>query len=345
VQDQTGEDQMTRRNLITDIPGLAIGNAHDAKLASGVTVALFDEPVVASVSVLGGASAGRDLGCLEPDATVERIDAIVLSGGSGYGLDAASGVQAWLRERGRGFRIREALIPIVPQAICFDLLNGGDKAWGRYPPYRDLGLAACENGSRDFELGSIGGGHGATTVDLKGGLGSASARTASGFAVGAIAIVNSIGSAVIGGGPHFWAGGLEEGDEFGGLGLPARITSDQRRARWKGGPQPGTTIALVVTDAALTKPQAKRLAINANDGLARALRVTHAPFDGDTVFAAATGTRELEDPVNDFTDICTTAADCLARAIARGVYEATALPFERALPAWRDLFVRRGLGG
>jgi L-aminopeptidase/D-esterase-like protein len=333
---------MKRRNLITDIPGLSIGNAHDARLASGVTVALFDEPVVASVSVLGGASAGRDLGCLEPDATVERIDAIVLSGGSGYGLDAASGVQAWLRERGRGFRIRNAIIPIVPQAICFDLLNGGDKEWGRYPPYRELGFVACEDASREFTLGSIGGGYGATTVDLKGGLGSASARTASGFTVGAIVIVNAIGSAVIGGGPNFWAGGLEEGDEFGGLGLPARITPDQRHPRWKGGPQPGTTIALVVTDAVLTKPQAKRLAVNANDGLARALRVTHAPFDGDTVFAAATGARALVDPVNDFTDICTAAADCLARAIARGVYEATALPFEGALPAWGDLFGRRG---
>jgi L-aminopeptidase/D-esterase-like protein len=331
---------MTRRNLITDIPGLTIGNAHDAKLASGVTVALFDKPAVASVSVLGGASAGRDLGCLEPDATVERIDAIVLSGGSGYGLDAASGVQAWLRERGRGFKIRDVIIPIVPQAICFDLLNGSDKEWGRYPPYRDLAFAACEDASRDFTLGSTGGGYGATTVDLKGGLGSASALTASGFTVGAVVVVNAVGSAVIGGGPHFWAGGLEEGDEFGGIGIPQKITSDQRRARWKGGPQPGTTIALVATDAALTKPQAKRLAINANDGLARALRVTHAPFDGDTVFSAATGARKLSDPVNDFTDICATAADCLARAIARGVYEATALPFARALPAWRDLFGR-----
>lgn len=332
---------MTRQNLITDIPGLAIGNAHDSKLASGVTVALFDERVVASISVLGGASAGRDLGCLEPDATVERIDAIVLSGGSGYGLDAAGGVQAWLRDRGRGFRIRDAVIPIVPQAICFDLLNGGDKAWGRYPPYRDLGFAACEDASRDFTLGSIGGGFGATTVDLKGGLGSASSVTASGFTVGAIVIVNAIGSAVIGGGPHFWAGGLEEDDEFGGLGLPVQITPEQRRARWKGGPQPGTTIALVATDALLTKPQAKRLAINANDGLARALRVTHAPFDGDTIFAAATGERAMSDPVNDFTDICTTAADCLARAIARGVYEATELQFAGALPAWGDLFGRR----
>ncbi len=330
-----------RRNLITDIAGLKVGNAHDGRLASGVTVALFDEPAIASVSVLGGAPAGRDLGCLEADATVERIDAIVLSGGSGYGLDAASGVQAWLRERGRGFRIRDAVIPIVPQAICFDLLNGGDKGWGRFPPYRDLGFTACEKASLDFPLGSIGGGYGATTLDLKGGLGSASARTASGFTVGAIAVVNAVGSAIIGSGPHFWAGGLEEGDEFGGLGLPRRIPEDQRRPRWKGGPQPGTTIALVATDAALTKPQAKRLAIAANDGLARALRVTHAPFDGDTIFSAATGKRPLGDPANDLADICATAADCLARAIARGVYEATALPFEGAQSAWGDLFTRR----
>ncbi|TVR06092.1 MAG: peptidase S58 family protein [Salinarimonadaceae bacterium] len=332
---------MTLLNLITDVSGLAIGCAHDERLASGVTVALFDEPATASVSVLGGAPAGRDLGCLEPEASVERVDALVLSGGSGFGLDAASGAQAYLRERGRGFPVGNVVVPIVPQAICFDLLNGGAKDWGRFPPYRDLAFAACERADRAVPLGTAGAGYGATTVDLKGGQGSASAVTPSGHVVGALAIVNAVGSAVIGGGPHFWAGWLEEGAEFGGLGWPAHVPPQARAPRWKGGPQPGTTIAIVATDAALTKAQAKRVAIAANDGLARALRVTHAPMDGDTIFAAATGAKPLNDPIGDLTLICAAAADVLARAIARGVYEAHALPFPGALPSWSDLFARR----
>lgn len=332
---------MALLNLITDVRGVAIGCAQDERLASGVTVALFDEPATASVSVLGGAPAGRDLGCLEPEASVARVDAIVLSGGSGFGLDAASGAQAYLRERGRGFRVGTVVVPIVPQAICFDLLNGGDKDWGRFPPYRDLAFTACERASRTVPLGSTGAGYGATTVDLKGGQGSASAVTPAGHVVGALAIVNAVGSSVIGGGPHFWAGGWEEGDEFGGLGWPAHVAAQARAPRWKGGPQPGTTIAIVATDAALTKAQARRVAIAANDGLARALRVTHAPMDGDTVFAAATGAKALGDATNELTMICAAAADVLARAVARGVYEASALPFPGALSAWSDLFSRR----
>jgi D-aminopeptidase len=327
------------RNSITDVPGLRVGNAHDPTLASGVTAVLFDEPVTASGAVLGGAPAHRDTACLEPDAAVERVDAMVLSGGSGFGLDAASGVQALLRERGRGFPVGPARVPIVPQAICFDLLNGGDKNWGRYPPYRDLGYAAAENAGTEFALGSTGAGHGATTLDLKGGLGSASARTESGFVIGALVVVNAIGSAVIDGGPHFWAGAWEENAEFGGLGLPSRFTPAMRKLDWKGrlAPQPGTTIAIVATDAMLTKGMAKRLAITSHDGLARALRLTHALYDGDTVFAAATGRLALRDPVADLIEICALAADCLARAIARAVFEASALPFAGALPAWRDL--------
>jgi L-aminopeptidase/D-esterase-like protein len=326
------------KNLITDVPGVLVGNAHDERLASGVTVALFEEATVASVAVLGGAPAGRDLECLEPERSVHGVDAIVLSGGSGFGLDAASGVQARLREMGRGFAVRSARVPIVPQAIVFDLLNGGDKDWGRYPPYRELGHAAASVAGSDFDLGTAGGGYGAQTVDLKGGLGSASATTEAGFVVGALAVVNAAGSAVVGAGPHFWAAPFEEGDEFGGLGLPARLTSDMRRLAWKRGLPPSTTIALVATDAALSKAQAKRLAIAAHGGLAKGLRLSHAPSDGDAVFAAATARRPLRDQMSDLTEIGAVAADCLARAIARGVYEATALPFPGALPAWRDLF-------
>jgi L-aminopeptidase/D-esterase-like protein len=325
------------RNLITDIAGLRVGHAADTTLASGVTVALFDEPTVLSCAFFGGAPGTRETDLLEPHCLVPGAHAVVLSGGSAFGLDAASGVQAFLRERGIGFAVGTARVPIVPQAIVFDLLNGGDKNWGRYPPYRELGFAAAEAAGRDFTLGSVGGGAGATTANLKGGLGSASAVTAMGYTVGALAIANSIASAVIGRGPHFWAGGLEEDAEFGGLGLPARIAPEMRALTWKAGPQPSTTIALVATDAQLDKAQAKRLAIAAHGGLAKALRFAHAIYDGDTVFAAATGAQPLA-AESDLVEIAAIAGDCLARAIARGIYEATALHGPDAQPAWRDLF-------
>src|SRR6476660_6537251 len=199
------------RNLITDIPGLAVGHAEDAALGSGSTVVVFDAPVVASVDVRGGGPGTRESALLDPAMTVERIDAIVLSGGSAFGLDAASGAQAWLREQGRGFQVREARVPIVPAAILFDLLSGGDKNWGRYPPYRELGYAATTAAATDFALGSVGAGMGANTADLKGGIGSASAQPRDGITVGALAVVNAAGSAVIGGGPHFWAAPYERG--------------------------------------------------------------------------------------------------------------------------------------
>lgn len=331
------------RNLITDVAGLRVGNAHDAALASGVTVALFDEPAVASYSVMGGAPGTRDTDLLEPDKVASSVNAIVLSGGSAFGLDAASGVQAYLRERGIGFAVGPALVPLVPQAITFDLLNGGNKDWGRYPPYREMGYEAAQNAGIDFDLGTAGGGYGATTVDLKGGLGSASAVTGSGHTVGALVIVNALASTLVGDGPHFWAGAFEEGDEFGGLGHPGMVTREMRRLDWKGrgrdaAPPTSTTVALVATDAVLTKAQAKRLAIVAHDGLAKALRFAHALYDGDTIFSAATGRKPLKDEAGDLIEIGATASDCLARAVARGVYEATALPFPGALPAWRDRF-------
>jgi L-aminopeptidase/D-esterase-like protein len=252
-------------------------------------------------------------------------------------------VQAWCRENGRGLPVRGTIVPITPSAILFDLLNGGDKEWGRYPPYRELGYEAAARAASEAglspALGSVGGGLGATTFDLKGGTGSASALTSTGHTIAALALVNSIGSAVMAGGPFFWAAPFEEGAEFGGRGLPARITPEMRRVAWKGGPDPATTIALVATDAILTKAEAKRLAIVAQGGLAKALRLSFASRDGDTVFAASTGYRPLG-TADDFIELGAVAADCLARAIARGVYEATALPFPGALPAWRDLFGR-----
>ncbi|WP_183855407.1 P1 family peptidase [Prosthecomicrobium pneumaticum] len=330
------------RNLVTDVPGVLVGSAEDRQGATGVTAVVFEEPAVASIAVLGGAPGLRDTGLLEPEMTVERVDAILLSGGSAFGLDAAGGAMAALAARGRGFAVGPARVPIVPQAILFDLLNGGDKPWARgeggAPPYRALGAAAVEAAGLAFALGTAGAGFGATTLDLKGGLGSASAVLGDGVRVGAVVAVNAVGSAVIGGGPHFWAAPYERGAEFGGLGWPAAIPAAALAPRFKGGPGANTTIALVATDAVLTKAQAKRLAIAAHDGFARALRPAHAPLDGDVVFSAATGRRPLADPVFGLAELCLAAADCLARAIARGVHAATALDRPGAQPAWRDRF-------
>src|SRR6516225_6908326 len=199
------------KNLITDIAGLRVGHADDARLASGVTAIVFDKPVVAAIDVRGGGPGTREGAALGLANTVDRIDGIALSGGSAFGLEAGGGVQAYLAEQGRGFVVRDAVIPIVPGAICFDLLNGGDKAWGRFPPYRDLGYRAATAASNDFALGSVGAGMGATTATFKGGIGSASAQSRNGFIVGALAAVNGAGSAVIGDGPWFWAAPFEIG--------------------------------------------------------------------------------------------------------------------------------------
>jgi L-aminopeptidase/D-esterase-like protein len=326
------------RNLITDVSGLRVGQASDAKLGSGVTTIVFDAPVVASVDIRGGGPGTRETALLDPAQTVEGIDAIVLSGGSAFGLDSASGVQAWLREQGRGFRIRDAVVPIVPGAIMFDLLNGGDKDWGRYPPYRELGYHAAQSASSDFKLGSAGAGLGATTATLKGGVGTASATTRDGITIGAIVVVNAVGTTTIGDGPHFWAAPFEQNKEFGGRGWPAQISSGDLAIRAKGGPQENTTIALIATDAKLNKAQCNRLAVMAQDGLARAIYPVHTPLDGDVIFGAATGAKALADPFYGLAELGMVAANVMARAVARGVYEATALPFPKALPSWRDRF-------
>jgi L-aminopeptidase/D-esterase-like protein len=326
------------QNLITDIPGVKVGHAGDAKLGSGVTAIIFDTPVVGSVDVRGGGPGTRETALLDPAQTVEGIDAIVISGGSAFGLDSASGVQAWLREKGRGFQVREARVPIVPGAILFDLLSGGDKNWGRYPPYRELGYEAAKNAAGDFTLGSVGAGLGATTVNLKGGIGSASAKTRSGLTVGAIAAANAAGSMTIGNGPHFWAAPFEQNKEFGGRGWPAAFPSDVLQFRTKGSPGENTTLAVVATDAKLTKAQAKRLAVMAQSGLSRAIYPVHTPLDGDVVFAMSIGAKTLADPVFSLSELGMLAANVLARAIARGVYEAKTLPFDGALQCWRDRF-------
>ncbi|MGH6872303.1 MAG: P1 family peptidase [Rhizomicrobium sp.] len=331
-----------KRNLITDVPGLQVGQAEDQTARTGVTVVLMDEPAPAVADVRGGAPGTRDIEGLDPVSLVDGVDAIALSGGSAFGLDAASGVQSYLASRGRGFRIGPGAppVPIVPGAIVFDLANGGDKNWGDMPPYRTLGRRAAERAAADFALGNAGAGMGAVAGAYKGGVGSASAVTEDGFSVGAIAIVNAVGSPLIPGTNVFWAFAFEQDGEFGGrrlpggfggvdLDLPPDMKGMQR-------PLANTTIAVVATDAALSRVELKRLAIMATDGFARALRPVHAPFDGDTVFAVSTARRPIAEPrPRDVMRLGMFAADCLSRAIARGVYEATSLG---QIKSYRDSF-------
>jgi len=332
------------RNLITDVAGLKVGQAQDEAARTGVTVILADEPATAAVDVRGGGPGTRETDALSAENLVHAVDAITLSGGSVYGLAAADGVVAWLGAQGRGFGMGPSTpgvpkSPIVPGAILFDLLNGGNKAWGMEPPYRALGIQAARTASDRFTLGTAGAGYGAGAGALKGGTGSASAVTADGMTVGAIVAVNCFGSVIAPGGVHFWAAPFEIGDEFGGLGFSADGSGveDWGMAKANPGARQNTTIACVATDVALTQPEVKRVAIMAQDGLARAIRPVHAPFDGDVVFALSTGKiQPSEPPELTVARIGALAADVLARAIARAVYEAAPWPGS-PVRAWRQL--------
>lgn len=321
------------RNLITDIAGLRVGNAEDWALKSGVTVLTANAPFTAAVHVMGGAPGTRETDLLAPDRIVQTADALVLSGGSALGLSAASGVADALRAAGRGFDVGGQKVPIVPAAILFDLLNGGDKSWTANP-YAALGHAALQAANEGFDLGSRGAGTGATTAGLKGGLGSASMVLDSGHVVGALVAVNAIGSVTVGDTAHFWAAPFELDGEFGGLG-PAPAPDPLPFSTKHG--QRNTTIAIVATDAALDQAQATRMAIAAHDGLARAIVPTHTPMDGDLVFAAATGARALTDPAADTLRLGHAAALCLSRAIARAVWLATPAP-DDPFPTWQSRF-------
>jgi len=319
----------------------------DLDLKSGATVLVPDEAAVASVAIHGGAPGTREIALLEPEQTVDKIDAVVLAGGSAFGLDAGAGVQGRLAELGYGFQVGPVRVPIVPTAILFDLLNGGDKSWGQDGPYRDLGRSALDAIGRDFTLGSVGAGTGATTANLKGGLGSASHVLENGVTVGAIVAVNALGRATVGDSAHFWAAPFETGTEFGGLGPAHPFPKDAIAVRTKldalkSGAN--TTIAAVATDAILTKGEAKRLAVMAHDGLARALWPAHTPLDGDLVFAMSTGRCKLENGLEDMVQLGAAAASCLARAIARGVYLATPAEGD-PVPTWRDRYGAFGKHG
>ncbi|MFV1530310.1 MULTISPECIES: P1 family peptidase [unclassified Phaeobacter] len=340
------------RNLITDVPGLKVGNAQDRRLKSGTTVLTADRPFTAGVHVMGGAPGTRETDLLAPDKSVAQIDALVLSGGSAFGLDACSGVVAGLRAAGRGFAVGPARVPIVPGAILFDLLNGGDKDWSENP-YAALGRAAYEAADHGFALGTVGAGTGALAARLKGGLGSASFVLPDGTTVGALVAANPLGSVTTPGDRHFWAAPYEIDGEFGGAGVdpttgfttPApslKIAAMQALAQGTELPTEGsnTTIAIVATDAALSKSQCQRLAIAAHDGIGRAIVPAHSPGDGDLVFAVSTA-----DPAKTISDgdlgadlgaIGHTAALCLSRAIARAAALAHAEPGD-LLPSWQDM--------
>jgi L-aminopeptidase/D-esterase-like protein len=330
------------RNLITDVPGLSVGQAQDAAARTGVTVILPDQRAVCACDVRGGAPGTRETDALAPENLVEAVDAVVLSGGSVYGLAAADGVTAWLGARGRGYALTASPqippSPVIPAAILFDLANGGDKAWGETPPYRALGMAAVTSASEAFELGTAGAGHGAMAGALKGGVGSASVVSGDGMTVGALVAVNCWGSVTAPAGRSFWAAPYEIDGEFGGLGAAGlkAAPDDWGRSKAPAGGR-NTTIACVATDVALTPAQARRFAVMAQDGLARAIRPVHAPFDGDVVFALSTGRQPCPEPA-DYTiaRLGALAADSLARAVARAAYAATPWPGSD-VPCWRDL--------
>ena len=321
-------------NLITDIAGLRVGNAADHGVKTGVTVLLGDAPFTCGVHVMGGAPGTRETDLLAADKTVEQVDALVLSGGSAFGLDAASGVADALRAQGRGFAVGDQNVPIVPGAILFDLLNGGDKSWAENP-YKRLGAAALSAAAVQFDLGTAGAGTGATTAQLKGGLGSASVTLPSGHGVGALVAVNALGSAIVGDGPHFWAAPFELNGEFCVCGVASQYPLPHFPVT-KLAQHANTTIGIVATDAMLTQAQCTRLATAAHDGFARALVPSHTPMDGDLIFAAATGAKPLENTVVDTLTLGHAAATCMARAIARAVFHATPASGD-TLPCWSAL--------
>ncbi len=334
------------KNLITDIDGLKIGHAIDEAARTGVSVIVPDAPAVIAANIAGGGPGTRETDALKPNTLVEKADAVVLSGGSVYGLDAASGVTAAMGAQGRGYPTGAPQpSPIVPAAILFDVGNGGDKAWGPTPPYHALGQAAYGALADEFSLGNQGAGYGAQAGQLKGGLGSASVAINGNAKAGALIAVNPLGSLTDARG-RFWAqpmalehkGALE-------FGLPALAT---QMADMTGHPMHGsklaaafqnTSIGVVAVAADLTVAEAERVAIMAQDGLARAIRPIHTPFDGDAIFVLAMGTEKLS--VHDeqrplaLAELGALAADCVSRAAARAVFEAETLG---DMVSYRDRF-------
>jgi L-aminopeptidase/D-esterase-like protein len=321
------------KNLITDISGLTVGHATDETVRSGVTVLQCGSGWAAAVDVRGGGPGTRETDALAAENLVGRAHALVLAGGSVFGLAAADGVAAALSTQGIGLQFRQATpsVPIVPCAVLYDLANGGDKNWGLAPPYRELGVSALRAAGADFALGPIGAGRGAWAGRLKGGIGSCSVNLGAGLIVGALVALNSVGSPIMPDGKTYWAWAFELAQEFGGGGPPPRAMDvsdpapDESRLLAIGRLQPGanTTLGVVACNADLSNVECKRVAMMAQDGIARAVRPAHTPFDGDTIFAVASGDLRLDENLRRAAHlgrIGSAAADCLARAIARAVY-------------------------
>ena len=313
------------RNTILDVGGVSVGQAHDTCVKTGVTVILPNAPATCAVDVRGGGPGTRETDALANGGLIDQVHAIVLSGGSVYGLAAADGVTTWLGAQRRGYAPGPAPIPvspIVPSAILFDNANGGEKSWGSMPPFHSLGVKACEAARDSLLLGRAGAGYGASAGLYAGGLGSAS-ETVDGITVGAVIAANPVGSPFMPGTDCFWAWPYEVNGEFGGRRPPADYAyspaQDTKLAFLKAAGQ-STVIGAVATNAALTQKQLKRLAIMAQDGIAMAVQPAHTPLDGDTIFALSVGDNPCESPVF-LAELGAAAARCTARALARGVYE------------------------
>ena len=304
------------------IGGVAVGHSEETKIVTGATACIFSEPAVTAVHIMGASPGTRDTELLNPEYSVAEVDAIVLSGGSAFGLDAAGGCQAWLKERGRGIFLDPVSIPIVPSAILFDMRNSGDKNWGRFSPYRELGYQASLNASPSTELGKVGAAFGAATANTPGGFGAASTKFAGGHIMSMVAL-NAVGSPLIGDTDHFWAAPFEENKEFGGRGMPTPWPENAKIGRTKIGQLiagANTTLGIIVTDLKLSPSQAKRVSISAHDGYARALYPVHTMADGDLIFTASTGKVDIDD--TQLLELSVLAANVTSRAIAVAAYEA-----------------------
>lgn len=327
-------------NSLCDIAGLRVGSAEDDRARTGVTVIVPDSPAIAACAVQGGGPGTRETDALKPENLVDRADAVVLAGGSVFGLEAASTVTKLLADQGRGYPTGAPLpSPIVPAAILFDMANGGDKSWGLNSPYPALAHQAFETCGGPVRLGNAGAGYGAMAGQLKGGQGSASAVLDGTGTVAALIAANPLGAVVDAHG-RFFAQPLAlsdaQGLEFGDQHLAATPADIGARHPLAGSKLAGlaaaqnTSIGVVAVEHGLTVAEAQRLALMAQDGLARAIRPIHTPFDGDTIFVLATGARPLaDDPAlrpAALAVLGALAADCVARAVARAVWEAETLP-------------------
>ena len=342
------------RNLITDVSGVQVGHAEDYKIGTGVTVITGDNPFSAAVDVRGGGPGTRETDMLNLENSIGRADAIVLSGGSAYGLDASSEIQDLLRDDGKGYQLGKAIIPLVPSAVIFDL-NINDNPHvnkiGHRSPWRNLANQAYKSCSNNFLLGSYGAGCGATTATLKGGQGSSSWKqkysNGQEYTVGAIVINNAVGNPLLNKGPCFLSGYLEIDKEFGGYGTSNEnfdhVIRSKRLPRSIGIEDTfnqissNTVIGVVATDAPLSRINLKRLAIMAHDGIAKSLTPAHTPMDGDTIFAISTHQNNKSELDNiDILAMGSRISDCVARACNRAVYEAVSTI--KSKPTWKELF-------